>query len=124
LRELAIALLVAAVLLAGALTYARHTSKRNTDEAVASTLRKVKADAAALRGERWDRVRAASLLSGPGGLVDAFTDVGRPNHVTYAGDAMTVELRTGADADRACITVNLRRDAATFAATRCSPSRD
>jgi hypothetical protein len=124
LRELAIALAAAAILLVGALIYARHTEPRNTDAAVASTLRKVKADAAPLRGARWDRVRAASLLGGAGGLVDAFKDIGRPNHVTYEGDAMTVELRTGANADRGCITVTLRRDAATLAVTRCSLSRD
>jgi hypothetical protein len=124
LRELAIALAVGAVLLAGVLLYNRHSRQRDNNEAVASTLRKVKAAAGPIRGERFDRVRAASLLGAAGGLIDEFKDVGRPNHVTYEREAMIVELQTGADPGRGCITATMQRQSATFATTRCSASRD
>ncbi len=102
----------------------RYVKHRNDDDAVATTLQKVRADAAPIRGERWDRVRASSLRGGPGGVVDLFKDVGRPNHVTYADDVLRVELSTGADAARSCVTVTLRRDSTIYTTGRCTPGRD
>lgn len=124
LKEAAVALLVGAVVAAGAAVAVRYIQHRNEDKKVSSTLHKVKADAVAIRGAQWDRVRSASLLGGPGGIVDTFKDVGRPNRITYEGDRITVEVRTGVDGSRGCITARLGRDSATFATTRCTPARD
>lgn len=123
-RELAVAAAVAAVLAVGAFLAVRYVNRRHRDDAVASTLRKVKADAARLRAGQFDRVRTASLEGGPGGIVDVFHDVGRPNHVAYPSDAVTVEFPTGAEASRGCVIVTLRRDSASYATGRCSPGRD
>jgi|GraSoiStandDraft_43_1057313.scaffolds.fasta_scaffold200900_1 hypothetical protein len=124
LRELAIALAIATMLLVGALVFVSITNGDGSSAAVGSTLRRVKADAAPIRAARWDQMRAASLLGTDGGIGDAFKDVGRPNHVTYGGDVITVEFRTGADTNEPCVTAKLRRESATFAETRCSPSGD
>jgi hypothetical protein len=122
--EAAIALGAAILLLVAALAYTRHAEQRDNDKAFATTLRKVKAASTPLRGDGWDRVRTASLRGGPGGVIDAFKDAGRPNHVTYERAAMIVELPTGAEEARSCVVASLRRDSASFATAPCTPSKD